>query len=83
MMLAVLNGHLDTAVQLALSGANLAHCDAEGRTALELAVLSSNRQVRNMPLSRLYLHTKQSILKHPLLFAAVAGIAGAAAHCNW
>ena len=48
-MLAVLGGHLETAVQLALSGADLGCRDPEGRTALELAVLSSNREVRAGP----------------------------------
>ena len=33
LMLAVLGGHLDTAVQLALGGADLSLRDAEGRTA--------------------------------------------------
>lgn len=45
-MLAVLGGHLDTAVQLALSGANLACRNHDGHTALELAVRSNNREVQ-------------------------------------
>ena len=48
-MLAVLGGHLDTAVQLALIGADLTRCDPEGRTALEHAVNASNRDVRADP----------------------------------
>ena len=44
-MLAVVGGHLETAVQLALGGADLARRDQQGRTAIELAVLSSNREV--------------------------------------
>ena len=43
-MLAVLGGHLDTAVQIALSGADLKRRAARGRTALELAVLASHRE---------------------------------------
>ena len=43
-MMAVLGGHMETAVQLALSGADLKRRDARGRTALELAILASNRE---------------------------------------
>ena len=45
-MLAVLGGHLDTAVQLALAGADLSRGDQQGHTALEHAVAASNREVR-------------------------------------
>ena len=44
LMLAVLGGHLDTAVKLALSGADLGRRDSHGRTALELAVIANNRE---------------------------------------
>jgi ankyrin repeat protein len=47
-MAAVLAGQLDTAVQLALNGADLSARDAQGHTALELAVLAGNREVRNL-----------------------------------
>ena len=50
-MLAVLGGHLDTAVQLALNGADLACRNSDGRTALELAVLCSNREVPHAMIS--------------------------------
>lgn len=45
-MLAVIGGHLETAVQLALAGADLSRCDPDGRTALEYAILAGNREVR-------------------------------------
>ena len=44
-MLAVLGGHLDTAVQLALAGADLTRRDAQGCTALEHAIVAPNREV--------------------------------------
>ena len=44
-MLAVIGNHLDTAVQLALSGADLARCDPHGRTALHHSILANNREV--------------------------------------
>ena len=50
-MVAVLAGQLDTAVQLALNGADLNCRDAQGHTALELAVLSGKREVRVHPVA--------------------------------
>ena len=45
-MMAVIAGHLDTAVQLALSsGADLSREDPHGRTALAHAIAASNREV--------------------------------------
>ena len=44
-MLAVLGGHLDTAVQLALAGADLTRGDQQGQTALQHAIAASNREV--------------------------------------
>ena len=43
-MLAVRGGHLDTAVQLALSGADLSLRDTSGRTALQIAIENSSRE---------------------------------------
>lgn len=51
-MQAVVSGQLDQAVKLALSGADLACRDAEGRAVLELAVLSANREVPSQRISR-------------------------------
>ena len=50
-ILAVIGGHLDTAVQLSLSGADLARCDNQGHTALHHAIAANNRQVERAGLA--------------------------------
>ena len=44
-IMAVMGGHLNTAVQLALAGADLSRGDQNGHTALEHAIAASNREV--------------------------------------
>ena len=89
-MLAVRGGHLDAAVQLALSGADLSLRDTEGRTALQLAIESSSREASlallliatakfTKPLS--YPATqppKTTIIRHPATIPSLTGSRGQA-----
>jgi len=64
-IMAVLGGHLNTAVQLALAGADLSRGDQHGHTALEHAIAASNRE---MSLALLLIATtKFTKPLHPIL----------------